>query len=506
VKDVKLDGFERAGQAIMKYAQIVLLLTMCGVLAFMGKLMAGEIITAGEGNPAYKALLYRPAANATMSPKEPLRLRPGPHLFIDDYLIDKTASVTRRVNCPVRDASIANPIITGKEDLNFQPYMTVLRDPVTGRFRIWYGARRGDRSEVRSHIASMESDDGIRWQRPPRVLDDPAEIQFGCCVIDEGPGFADPAARYKYAWYSAEGDGLRIAVSPNGLDWTPMTAGIVIRHSHDINNVFWDPLRQRYVATVNVYTDGPTWSGKRRVTMHSTSEDLVHWEEPWYVVTPDDETDPAETQFYAMNGYLVRGDLYIGLVKVLQDSLRAEGTPEGAFGVGHTQLAWSRDGETWVRDQTPFFEPDPTPGTWDHAHAWMDWQLPVGDQVYIYYAGYRNGHKMNRFEERQIGLVRIARDRYVSRDAGADGGALVTPPLLIQGGRITVNASVRGELRVRLLSIDGEPIGGFDAVIQGDGVALPVPWMPSLDTLKDRPVRIEFLMKDAQLYGFDVAN
>lgn len=488
----------------MKDGRIRLSLTICTVLAFAHRLAADEVLTAGQDNPAYKALLYRPGANATLSPKKPLPLGPGPHLFIDDYLIDKTANVTRRVNCPERDAKIANPIITGREDLNFQPYMTVLRDPEAGRFRIWYGARRDDRSELRSHIATMESDDGIRWQRPPRVLKDPADIQFGCCVIDEGPGFADPAARYKYAWYSAEGDGLRVAVSPNGLDWKPMTPGVVIRHSHDINNLFWDSLRRRYMATVNVHTEGPTWVGRRRVTMHSASKDLIHWDKPWYVLTPDDKTDPTETQFYAMNGYLVRGDLYIGLVKVLHDNFRAEGTPEGSFGVGHTQLAWSRDGETWVRDQTPFFEPDPTPGAWDHAHAWIDWQLPVGDQVHLYYAGYKNGHKVNRFEERQIGLVRILCDRYVSRDADANGGTLITQPVLLQGGLMTVNACVSGEMRIRLLDVDGEPIPGFASTIQGDGVALPVEWTQPLSRVKGQPVRIEFQMQDTQLYGFDL--
>jgi hypothetical protein len=487
--------------------------TCCAiVLALLaaGAASGAEVVEAGEDNPEYKATLYRPAAHATMSPKTPLALRLGPHLLIDDYLIDKTTNVRRRVNVPQRDPGLPNPVVTGKEDLNFQPYMTILRDEQTGKFRIWYNACTKDRDQVRSCIATMESDDGIHWQRPPRVLADPAAIQFGCSVLDEGPGFADPAARYKFAWYSSEGGGLRIATSADGLDWKPMTPGVVLRQSHDITNIFWDPLRKRYMATASVYREGPTWTGKRRTTMHSASRDLVHWGKPWYVVAADDRTDPPETQFYAMNGYLVRGDLFIGLVKVLHDNFRAEGSPEGSFGVGHTQLAWSRDGKTWVRDQTPFFEPDPTPGAWDHAHAWMDWQLPVGDEVYIYYGGYKNGHKVNRFEERQIGLVRIPRDRYVSRDAGADGGSLATQPVILDGARLTVNARVGGEMRVRLLDEAGKPIPGFDAAdcqpIRGDGVDLPVKWKGSLTSLKDKPLRMEFQMKDVQLYGFDLAE
>lgn len=470
--------------------------------------IGAEVIEAGKDSPAYCAELYRPAANTTVSPKKPIDLSAGPQLFIDDYLIDKTENVSRRVNSPARDPKLNNPIINGKDDLNFQPYMSVIRDPKSGGYRIWYGARREDRSEVASHIATMESDDGIHWQRPPRVLEDPAPIQFGCSVIDEGTDFSDPSSRFKFAWYSAPSDGLRVATSADGLTWKPMTPSIVLKHTHDITNIFWDSLRNRYVATVSVFVKGPTWSGGRRATMQSSSTDLINWKNPWYIITPHDDSDPKETQFYAMNGHLIRGGLWIGLVKVLHDNEQAKDTPKGSFGVGHTQLAWTRDGQTWYRDQTPYFSPDPTPGAWDHAHAWMDYQLVVGDETYIYYAGYKNGHKVNRFEERQIGLVRIPRDRYISRDADTKGGSLVTVPVVLQGNRLTANACVRGEMRVRLLNADGKAIAGFDAddckPIQGDEVELAVEWKRPLSDVNGKPVRLEFQMKDAQLYAFDI--
>jgi hypothetical protein len=473
---------------------------------------AAEPVTAGANNPAYKAELYRPAANATISPKEPLPLAVGPHLFIDDYLIDKATNVGRRVNCPVRDANLPNPQITGKEDLNFQPYVTVVRDSQTGRFRVWYDARTEDRNEGRSRLATMDSDDGIHWRRPPQILDFPATIGYGASVIDRGANCLDPSSRYTLGWWKPEEKlgGLGVATSPDGLSWSLPTPRLGLIH-RDIMSLFYDVPRGRYAAIVCDYrTNGPTWQGGSRVGMQSTSRDLIHWEQPWYVLTPDDRSDPPQTQFYVMGGVLIRGQLRIAMVKVLHDNLQAKGTPKGSFGVGHTQLAWSRDGETWVRDQTPFFEPDPTPGAWDHAHAWIDCQLPVGDEVYIYYAGYKNGHKVNRFEERQIGLVRMPRDRYVSRGAGANGGLLITRPVILRGGKLLVNASVRGELRVRLLDVEGEAISGFDAAdctpILGNGVTLPVEWKGSLASVKDRPVRIEFQMKDADLYGFELAE
>lgn len=53
---------------------LVLLLTGAVTDAATG----AEIVQAGEDNPEYRATLYRPAANATMSPKTPLALRVGP--------------------------------------------------------------------------------------------------------------------------------------------------------------------------------------------------------------------------------------------------------------------------------------------------------------------------------------------------------------------------------------------------------------------------------------------
>ena len=176
--------------------------------------------------------------------------------------------------------------------------------------------------------------------------------------------------------------------------------------------------------------------------------------------------------------------------------------------MGFTTLAWSRDGRHWVRDQEPYFEPDADETAWDHAHGWMDYQLPLGDEVYIYYGGYKFGHKMDRWEGRQIGLVKIQRDRYVARQAGADGGSLVTPPVVLVGSRLTVNANIRGELRVGLISAEGYPLPGFSAddcrPVQGDSFAHTVLWKSPLADLGDKPVRIEFHLRDGELYGFDL--
>ena len=215
------------------------------------------------------------------------------------------------VNRPERDPAIPNPIVTGKEDGCFQPYMTIIRDPETKRFRIWYGHRVEDFNAGRSHIGYMESEDGIHWERPPRVLKDPGPIQFGVSVIDRGSAYKPTAERFAYAWWM--GGGLRVAGSPDGLAWTPLSEGVILPHNHDINSIFYDPIRERHIATLSVYREGDAWSGKRRVTMQSSSNNLLDWTTPHHVILPDDAHDDGETQFYAMDGYLARGNLLIGI-------------------------------------------------------------------------------------------------------------------------------------------------------------------------------------------------
>jgi hypothetical protein len=202
--------------------------------------------------------------------------------------------------------------------------------------------------------------------------------------------------------------------------------------------------------------------------------------------------------------------LIIGTVKVLRDELKAKDAEEGSFGVGYSTLAWSRDGIHWVRDTTPFLEPDPTPGTWDHAHAWIDEQVLVDDEVLVYYGGYRNGHKMNRTVDRQIGVVKISRDRYVARTAENETGTLRTQLAVLEGDSLSLNADVKGELKARVLTGDGKTMLGFDFAdcrgIRGDSLDHVLIWNKEFSEIGSKPVQLEFQWNDGKLYGMTLGK
>ena len=165
-------------------------------------LTAGKLLFTGSLFILLGLLLaFEPGSVGAQVKVPAIRLQPGPHLLIDDFLIEQSPNVVRRIESPIRD--LALPVITAKEDHNFQPYVTVLRNPQSRRFRMWYGVPV---DAGQSHLAYIESEDGVHWLRPHRVLDDAARINFGCSVLDEGPGFANAECRYKYAWYHGQAD------------------------------------------------------------------------------------------------------------------------------------------------------------------------------------------------------------------------------------------------------------------------------------------------------------
>jgi hypothetical protein len=441
---------------------------------------------------------------------------PGPYLLLDDALIAGQSGVQRRVHQPSR---LPDPIVTGYEDGCFQPYVTVIRDPLSRRFRMWYGEPATPQNTSETRLAYLASGDGIHWERPHRILATPP-IQFGASVLDEGPGFADASRRFKFAWW--KNGGLQIATSPDGFTWTALSTEPVVRANHDITGIDWDPIRKRYLGLLSaVPSDGP-YKGLR-IPHQSVSDDLLHWKEPWPIVTPDANAaiEKGETQFYGMSAVLARGDLLVSMVKVLRDDLNCEPDKTAAelhdpsrpfAGIGYTVIAWSRDGEHWKRETQPFLDRNPTSGTWDRAMAWADDQMVVNDYTYIYYGGYRWGHKAERFTERQIGFAHMLRDRYVGYTAGKNLGVLRTKAALLAAtSTLTVNAHVeptQGELRVRLLDESGKPYPGFDwddtQPIKGDRVNHSAAWKADLSTLAGKPVAFEFRLTQASLYSFEL--
>jgi hypothetical protein len=468
------------------------------------------------------------AAGAVLAPARavaespPLALGVGPHLFVDDYLIERSEGLEREVQRPEKHPE---PVLTSSRFGTTQPYLSVLREG--SRFRLWYNHGPA--------IWHAESGDGVRWE-DPRVAWN-VRRGYGCSLVDDGPRAKDPARRYRLAnWQSTpelddgpkDDGGLYVGFSPNGFDWKAWEGNPVLRtwpEGYDVPSrhgvgdtadVFYDPIRRRYSAAVKVhgmpgeFPHAPK-SGRfsRRLVGMTTSDDFLHWSRPERICVPDDR-DEGKLEFYGMGGVHARGALLVGLVRVLRDDLPCD--PGGPTdGIGYTALAFSRDGRTWLRTREPFLDRSLTPGAWDHAMAWGSAAVPVGDELLLYYGGYARGHKIAPDRERQIGLARLRRDRYVALRAAAEGRLLTRPFRLGEAAGLTLNADARGgHIRTRLTTPEGKPVTGFDwhdaTPIATDGLARQVRFRRSLHSLAGRVVRVEMRLSNAALYGFDLTQ
>jgi len=465
-----------------------------------------------------------------------VNLEPGRHLFIDDYIVAQSDGLKSTLHQPVK---LGSPVLKGmvSDDNNFQPYATVLYDEERRRFRIWYDSRKNPDAGV--YLFYAESVDGIKWEKPYREL---FELYgFGSCVVDEGPAAENPTRRYKMIYwelgrphrryYDSAAAGIGVAFSPDGLNWVrhqphpvlpdlwshsvkgdPDGVGSIKwrEYAADIVHATWDPIRNIYVAYVKTWTwppdefgyISPTSDGMgRRLTSMTTSPDFVNWSKPVrsFVPQPDDF---LSIEFYACRAK-PRGNQMINFACILNEEV--EGT--GGSGIGYTVLAVSSDLIHWNRMKEPWLPHSPeNPEAADHAVAWVADVITVVDEEFIYYGGYSGGHK--NFDDRSINLARLRKDGFLSRDAGKEGGRLLTKVLRMKGGELTVNANVPGVLRLRVLDPSGKPLAGFGEgeiePIRGDATDHAVKAKGDLVSLAGRPVRLEFFLSDAEFYGFEL--
>ena len=173
----------------------------------------------------------------------------------------------------------------------------------------------------------------------------------------------------------------------------------------------------------------------------------------------------------------------------------------------------SRDGLHWDRTfLESFIRPGRDPKNWiNRNNMTSTGVMETGeDEISLYVL--RNYKSPSIHMERMT----LRTDGFASLRARYSGGEVLTKPLKFEGSNLVLNfaTSAAGSIRVEIQDAQGDPLPGFaleeSPLIWGDEIEHTVRWERThakatsdkpLARIAGKPVRLRFVMKDADLYS-----
>ncbi len=449
-------------------------------------------------------------------------------LFVDNWLIDNMDGTCLRLHSPVRGEVVFR--FDAPWEGGQSAYVTIIRDD--DQLRMYY---RGGGDLGREYTCLATSRDGIHWTRPELGLFEFNGSKRNNIIWTgekkaywESHNFspfkdANPAApasqRYKAVTLSravppGESERRKVLmafVSPDGIHWNRLQdKPIITDGSFDSQNVaFWDTIEETYVCYLR-----QGQQGKRSIS-RCTSVDFVNWTRSELL----DFGDTPIEHFYtnAIQPYCRAPHVYLGFPMrfvppaerntVGLERRKTDGLSDAVFMSSH-------DGRRWHRTfMEAFIRPGVDPKNWGGAHgnttpAWGVVRTSE-QELSIYWAEHYDNYPEDTGLVPQLRRGTLRLDGFVSVNAPYAGGELVTRTLTFAGKHLVINYSTSavGSVKVEIQDSRQRPIPGFtldDTVeIWGDETERVVAWRNGHDVsrLAGRPVRLRFVMKDADLYS-----
>ncbi len=421
-------------------------------------------------------------------------------LFVDDWLIQNMENTRLQLHHPQPREVVLKFDRPWEGSISF--YVTVMKDG--DLYRMYYRGWPDPKSP--DCTAYAESKDGIHWTKPSLGIFERNGSKDNN-IVWTGNGShnftpfkdANPVCPPEQRYKAVAGGPLWGLVSSDGLHWSKIQEQPIITEGpFDSQNLaFYDTVQQQYVAYCRGFAHGV------RTIRRATSPDFIHWTKPEYVDFGDAPLEHLYTN--ATTPYFRAPHIYLAFPKRFVPSRKAVPEHE-ASGVSDGVFMTSRDGVHWDRR---FLEAFLRPGL--DRLRWTDRNNHIAygvvptspEEISIYWVEHYR-HPSCRMRR---GTLRT--DGFVSVNAPYAGGEFTTKAFTFEGRELVINysTSAPGSVKVEIRDEQGKPIPGFSLdeapEIYGDEIEHVVSWKNGSDVsaLAGRPIRLRFVMKDADLYS-----
>lgn len=466
-----------------------------------------------------------PHALTLAEPPETIDIGTRLEMFVDDYLIEKMDGASLKLNNPRPAETVL------KLDRPWEgpacAYFTVIKDGPL--YRMYY---RGGSMPLDAHATKVslevtcyaDSLDGIHWHRPNLglheyegsrdnniILMNEASCHNFAPFLDERPGV--PAEERFKAFGGAMDVGLIPWVSGDGIHWRKMSEQVVIsKGKFDSQNIaFWSAAENCYVSYFRDFKKiGDT---DYRWIARTTSKNFTHWTDPVLMdmgdVPPEHfYTNQTVPYFRAPHQYLAICARFMPGKRVISQAQAeaVEVLPLYASECSDAIFMSSRGGNRYNRTfLEAFLRPGYGPQHWTSRNNYpARGVVPVNDEEISFYVQRRYMQPAHYLQR-----CTLLRDRFGSVHGPYRGGEMVTRPLVFTGKRMFINfsASAAGSVKIEFQDLDGRPIPGYTLedcfpLVGDDLERLGVwNWTPDISKLAGRPVRLRFVLKDADVYA-----
>ncbi len=444
-------------------------------------------------------------------------------LFVDSYLIDHLEGVRLILHYPHDEGSVLK--FEEPWEGSFCGYCTVIKDGDTYRFYYRGLPEAGRDGSEREVTCYAESSDGIHIIKPRLnlftvkgtksnnvILADAAPVNHNFSPFLDTRADVPIGQRYK-ALGGTEKSGLIAYVSDDGIRWIRLRdEPVFTKGKFDSQNVtFWSDNEQCYLCYFRTWT-GDGYSGFRSVG-RTTSTDFLNWTEPEQMSFGDTPlehiyTNQTHPYFRAPYIYISIAARFLPGRQILSDeqAKQLNVNPSYFKDCSDAVLMTSRGGNIYDRTfMEGFIRPGIGLQNWVSRSNYPALNVvqtgPDEMSVYVQHDYAQPTAHLRRYSLRLDGFASI--------QAPYKGGSFTTKPFTFTGGKLLLNfaTSAPGFIKVEIQDEDNQPIEGYslkDAKeLIGNYIEHPAEWRRGTDVskLSGRPIRLKFIMKDADLYS-----